>query len=503
MGSLKSLAGQTLWYGLSTIAARFLGYLQTPIITYLLVNQQGREAYGDFSVLYAGISLANILFTYGMETAFFRFASTGEDKQKLFRTSFGSLLVSTVLLSIAFILLRKPIAHFVDLDLHPEYISWCVIIIALDALAVIPFARLRQQGRPRKYAAIRIASILVNLLLVVFFIYFSQKFAVSHPRSSYTLWYNSHSKAGLLILANLAQSAVTFLLLTKEWADFRFAIDKTLWLKLWRYGSPMIITGLGGMVNETMDRIMLLKLHGGHLVSAAKSDVGIYSANYKIAIFITLFIQAFRMGAEPFFFNQSADKNAPKTYARVMKWFVITLCFAFLFTGLYLDVWKYMVGPDYRSGLGVVPILLAANVCLGIYYNLSVWYKITDNMRKGMLITLMGAAITLVINFAFIPRYGMYACAWATFACYSSMMIVSYLWGQHYFPVPYARKKLVSYLLVMLLLFAVQKGVAQLTGVFALRLLSGSVLMLLFLALVVKVEKDEIRRMPFVGKYIR
>jgi O-antigen/teichoic acid export membrane protein len=502
MASLKSLAGQTLWYGLSTIAARFLGYLQTPIITYLLVNQQGREAYGDFSLLYSGISLVNILFTYGMETAFFRFASAGEDKQKLFRTSFGSLLFSTVVLSTIFILFRQPIANYLDLDRHPEYITWCILVIAFDALSTIPFARLRQQGRPKKYAAIRIFSIIVNLLLVIFFIYYSQKFATRHPNSDFTIWYNSHSKAGLLILANLAQSFVTFLLLFNEWRDFRLPVDKELWRKLWRYGSPMIITGLGGMINETMDRMMLLKLNS-HAVGFAKSEVGIYSANYKIAIFITLFIQAFRMGAEPFFFNQSADKNAPKTYARVMKWFVITLCLAFLFSALYLDVWQYMVGVDYRSGLPVVPILLAANVCLGIYYNLSVWYKITDNMRKGTIITLIGAAITLAINFAFIPRFGMYACAWATFACYFTMMLVSYLWGQKYFPVPYARKKLVSYLVTMLLLFAAQKGITQLTHSVPLHIASGTVLLLAFVALVISVEKEEIRKMPFVGKYIR
>lgn len=501
MSSLKSLAGQTLWYGLSTIAAKFLGYLQTPIITYLLSNQQGREAYGDFSVLYSGISLANILFTYGMETAFFRFASSGTDKEKLFRTSFGSLLLSTIVLSLIFIALRKPLAHFVDLDKHPEYITWCVIVIALDALSTIPFARLRQQGRPKKYAAIRIASILVNLAFVLFFIYFSQQYVTKNPLSSYSVWYNSHSKAGLLILANIAQSAVTFLLLFREWKDFRLPINKELWVKLWQYGSPMIVTGLGGMVNETVDRIMLLKLNSG-TVEMAKSDVGIYSANYKIAIFITLFIQAFRMGAEPFFFNQSADKNAPKTYARVMKWFVITLCIAFLFTGLYLDVWKYMVGPSYRGGLGVVPILLSANVCLGIYYNLSVWYKITDNMRKGMYITLIGAAITFIINFSFVPRFGMYACAWATFSCYFTMMVISYFWGQKYFHVPYATKKIVSYLGVMLLLFAAQKGICALTGHFAIRFVSASILMGLFLALVLKVEKEEMRKMPFIGKYI-
>lgn len=234
----------------------------------------------------------------------------------------------------------------------------------------------------------------------------------------------------------------------------------------------------------------------------AKQQVGIYSANYRIAIFITLFIQAFRMAAEPFFFNQSADKNAPKTYARVMKWFVITLCFAFLFTALFLDVWKYMVGREYRTGLGVVPILLYANLALGIYYNLAVWYKVTDRLGWGIAITLLGAAITLLINVTFIPKYGMMACAWATAICYIIMMIVSYLAGQKHFPVPYNTKKLLSYIGVITVLFFLQRGVYALTDSFMLRLVSGGALMLVFIALVWKAERSELKRFPVIGRFV-
>ena len=255
------------------------------------------------------------------------------------------------------------------------------------------------------------------------------------------------------------------------------------------------------MVNETIDRIMLRKLIPLSVMDA-KIAVGNYSANYKIAILITLFIQAFKMAAEPFFFSQAADKNAPKTYARVMKWFVITLCIAFLFTALFLDVWQYFIGPDYRNGIGVVPILLAANVALGIYYNLSVWYKITNKMYMGMLITLMGAAITLVLNYTYIPRYGMYACAWATLAAYSSMMVISYFMGQRYFRVPYPVKKLLSYLVVMLLLFFIEQAVKHFTTLLLLRLAAGCSLLYLFLLLVYRVEKKELRNMPVIGKFI-
>lgn len=503
LASIKQLAGQTLWYGLSTIAARFIGYLQTPIITYLLQDRAGQAAYGEFSMLYAGISVLNVLFTYGMETAYFRFSATGGDRLALFRTSFGSLLLSTLFLSFVFILFRQPLADFIELGTHPEYIIWAVIIIAFDTLSVIPFARLRQEGRPRKYAAVRISGIVLNLLLTLFFLYFSGIYVTEHPQAAYTQWYNSHSKGGLLLLPNMAGSILTFLLLYREWREFRFIPDRELWKQLWKYGSPMIIVGLGGMVNETMDRIMLPKLYVGS-EEAAKVTVGIYAANYRIAIFISLFIQAFRMSAEPFFFRQAAEKNAPETYARVMKWFVITLCFAFLFTTLYLDLWKHMIPRTYWGGGGirVVPILLFANICLGIYYNLSVWYKITDNMAKGVYITLAGVTITLLVNFLFIPSYGMMACAWATCICYAAMMLLSYIWGQRYFPVPYALGRLGLYLGVALVIYFLFAVLSVWIPWLLLRFLTATILFSIYILFIVTKERAELKSLPFIGKYL-
>ncbi len=502
MASLKKLAGQTVWYGLSNIGARFLNYILTPIVTYLLHSKSQQAEYGDYSVLMASIAFINVIYTYGMETAYFRFSVSSTDRGKLFQTTFSSLLVSTLLLSLAFISGRGTIDSFLGLNGHPEYITWCVLIIATDTMAAIPFAKLRQEERPRKYAFTKVAGIFVNILLTLFFIYYSPQYVQAHPGSAYANWYAQYNNTGFLVLANLAQSVITFLLLWKEWRVFRFGFDNVLWKKIMVYTWPMVIVGLGGMVNETIDRIMLRKLLPGS-EEVAKIAVGVYSANYKLAIFITLFIQAFKMSAEPFFFSQSADKNAPKTYARVMKWFVITLCVAFLFTGLYLDIWKHFVGRTYWDGLGVVPILLAANLALGIYYNLSVWYKITDKMYIGMLITLIGAVITLVLNFAFIPAFGMYACAWATLAAYGCMMVISYFLGQRYFPVPYPTKKLVSYIVVMLLLFFAEQGVMHITGIIAIRVVAATVFMFLFLLLVLNVEKKELGGMPVIGRFIR
>jgi O-antigen/teichoic acid export membrane protein len=413
--------------------------------------------------------------------------------------------VTTVLLSAVLFWYGGPLSELAGFKGHPEYIRLAVLVIAADTLAAIPFARLRQDGRPRKYAFTRVAGIIVTIMLTTVFMAWSPGWVKAHPGSSYAQWYSGFTNPALILLANLAGSVTTLLLLWREWSGFRFRFDAALWRTIIAYSAPFIIIGLGGMINETLDRIMLRKLLPGSAQSV-KVAVAIYAANYRISIFITLFIQAFRMAAEPFFFAQSADKNAPRTYAKVMKWFVITLCFAFLFTALFLDIWKYMVGASYRSGLGVVPILLYANLALGVYYNLSVWYKITAQLKWGILITLVGAAITLAINLTLIPRYGMWACAWATFTCYVSMMILSYIAGQRYFPVPYATRKLLSYIGVITALFFVQKGVYHLTagasGELVIRMISGTALMLVFVRLVWVAERKELRSFPFIGKYL-
>lgn len=500
MSSIKTLASQTIWYGLSNIAARFIGYLQTPIITYLLPDSKGQQAYGDFSILYSAISIANILFTYGMETAYFRYAALKEDKDKLFATSMSTLLLSTLILSLFFYSIRVPIAQLLNQEAHPEYITWAIVIIALDTLAAIPFARLRQEGRPRKYAAVKVSGILLNLILTIMLLYWGQEYAQAHAQSAWAAWYQNNSKGGLLLLPNIAQSALTFLLLYKEWTPFKFHIDKVILNKMWRYGSPMIIIGLGGMVNETMDRLMLMEYFNG-TEAQAKVAVGIYGANYRIAIFISLFIQAFKMSAEPFFFNQAQEKNAPTTYATVMKWFVLTLCVAFLFTALFLDIWKYFIAPSYWQGLKVVPLLLWANVCLGIYYNLIAALKISDNMSKITLITLVGTALTLFININFIPQYGMMACAWATFICYFAMMLLAYFFGQKYFPIPYALADMAVYVFGALILFGINTLVHQYMSLSILyNLLLGISLFILFILLILKKEKLQLQKIPLLKK---
>lgn len=486
---------------MSTILARLIGFVLNPLITYLLNSPYGAEQYGEYSTLMAAIPFLNVLFTYGMETAYFRFSNTPMDRDDLFRTSFSSIILSTVFLSALLILFRAPIAHFFQLDGHPEYITWCVWVIALDTLSVLPFAKLRQEGRPKRYAFTKVAGVVVNIVCVILLAGIAPGYVQRHPQTAFANWYSQYTTTGFLILAFIAQSAVTMLLLIREWIGFRFKLNLAVWRTILAYALPFIIVGLGGMINETMDRLMLQHFYNG-TEAAAKRAVGIYNANYKIAIFITLFIQAFKMAAEPFFFSQAADKNAPKTYAKVMKWFVITLCFAFLFTALFLDIWKYLNGSAYRSGLGVVPILLFANIALGIYYNLAVWYKITAQLKYGVYITLTGAAVTLILNYLFIPKYGMYACAWATLICYTLMMILSYIYGQKHFPVPYPLRKLLSYLATILILFFLHQGFSHYVQNPVLRIGMGVLLGLAFVGLVFKAERKELKGFPVIGKYL-
>jgi O-antigen/teichoic acid export membrane protein len=511
LAAIKQLAGQTLWYGLSNVGAKMLNFLLTPLLTLLLADQQGMVDYGNMNIIFAWLAAANIIFTYGLETAYFRFSNKNEySKENIFHTAFGSILISTIALTLILVLLKNPIQSFLELGNHPEYIIWCAGILALDTLSAIPFARLRQEGKPRKYAFIKLAGIVINILSIVLFIVVLPKWASNHPGSIFSSFFQSRSRLGFILLANLFQSLFIFLMLFQEWRVFRFKIDKELWIKMVRYSSPMLIIGLAGMVNEVMDRQFLDKLLPFDSASN-KRIVAIYSANYKLAIFITLFVQAFKMAAEPFFFSQAKEKNAPVLYARVMKWFVITLALAFLFSALYLDVWQVTIisSKSYRSGVGVVPILLMANIFLGIYYNLSVWYKLTDRMSMGIYITIIGAAITFIGNYFFIPTWGMYASAWATFVCYFVMMILAFFMGQKYYPIPYPVKKILSYLTVMLLFFFVKTGVNYLTeGLnhplqLSLRVIAATGLMLLYLLLIMKIERAELKTMPFIGKFIK
>ncbi len=499
MSGIKKLAGQTMWYGVSSIAARFINYLLTPYLTFKFTESQ----YGEMSIMYAFIPFMNVVFTYGMETAFFRFANH-KDKKQVYDTTSVSLVISTVLLTSLLILLQHPLSILLQVTEHPEYITLSAAMIALDALCIIPFAKLRQDSRPVKFAMVKVGGILINIFSIYFFLSICPRILAQNPNHWIGNYFNTNWAVGYVLLANVIQNFITLLLLSREIMGFEWKPKAGLWKEIMVYGLPLVIAGFAGMINETFDRIMLGWWAPVSSVDAAKAQVGIYSACYKLSILITLAVQAFRMGAEPFFFKQAKEENAPKVYARVMKFFVVTLCFMFLLVALYLDIWKQFIrNPNMWVGLKVVPILLLANMFLGIYYNLSVWYKLGNKTIAGAYITLIGAAITLLINWFFIPHFSYMACAWATFACYGSMMVVSYLWGQKEYHIPYATKKLIAYIVIVVLLFLVHSTVKYLfTNPWFTHLLATG-LLALFTWFILQVEKKEFQKFPVIGKYIK
>jgi len=503
LSSIKKLAGQTVWYGLSSIAARFLFYLLTPYFT----NKLSVAGYGDMSILYAAIPFLNVIFTYGIETAFFRFATQDEYKKDIYSTATISILCSTFLLTSILIFFRSSIAHLLRLDNHPEFITYSAIIIALDTLATLPFAKLRLDQRPRKYALIRLSTIILQIVIIYFLVSVCPRIAVKNPYGFIATFYKPNYGVGYIIIANLCASLFALVLLHKEFFSFEFKFNRKVWIVMIIYSMPLIIAGFGGMINETFDRIMLSWLAPVSNVEAAKDQVAIYSACYKLSILITLFIQAFRMGAEPFFFKQAEGANPQKVYARVMKFFVITITIMFLVVAMYIDLWKYFLSTDpaklkiYWTGLKVVPILLLANMFLGIYYNLSIWYKLTHKTIAGAYITLIGAVVTLAINFIFIPYFGYMACAWATFFCYGSMMVISFLWGQKDYRIPYAWKKLCAYIIIVVLLYFLHEAIIYFVKGTAVNFISASLLLIMYVWFILFVERKEFQRLPVIGKY--
>lgn len=455
------------------------------------------------SAIYAAIPLFNVIFTYGMETTYFRFMQKGENREEVNNTATISLLISSVLLSILLWMNQSWLAETATLAEFPLLVQLSIIVIGLDALTTIPFARLRYEARPRLFAFIKIANIIINIVFTVFFLTYCPARAKSDPNSWAVLIY----KPGInpityVLIANAIASFFTLLFLSKWVLPKQWKFNIALWSRMMIYALPMLIAGLGGMVNETFDRLMLgWWLPGTH--EFADEQRGIYGACYKLSILITLFIQAFRMGAEPFFFKQAEGANPQKIYARVMKFFVITIAVMFLAVTLFLPIWRYFIDPKYWEGLKVVPILLLANMSLGIYYNLSIWYKLTNKTISGATITLIGTAITIFINYFFIPQYSYVASAWATFFCYSSMMLISFLWGQKEYYVPYAWKKLLAYIVIALLLYFLHSGITKLCDNTIFNLLFAVILILAFILFILKIERKEFEQFPYVGALVK
>ena len=455
----------------------------------------------DLTQVYAIIPFLSILFTYGVETAYFRY-SNEKDRTALYNTLSLSIFGTTILFSVLLFLFRNNIAGAAGLNEHPEYITWMLAILFFDTLATLPFARLRQENRPKKYAFVRIAGIALNICIVFTFLGFLPSYVKDHPTEFIATIYNKEIGIGYYLIGNLCGSLFTFLLLWKEWKQIRFNFDGSLWKEVMNYSYPLIIVGLGGMINDMLSRLVYQ-----HVVDLpkeqAKHELGVFANIYRIAVLITIMIQAFRMAAEPFFFNRAKDEDAPRTYARVMKFFVIACCFMFLFIGLYLDVLKWVLtlkSNAWGEGLHVVLLLAMGNIFLGIYYNLSVWYKLTNKNMYGAVITIAGAVVTVLLNILLIPKFHYWGAAIATFSCYFLMMVSSYVLGQKHYPIPYARKKIISYLVAVTILVLIHKLILLLYAPLWFSIVTGTLLLGCFAWLVLKVERKELQSFPLLKK---
>lgn len=417
---------------------KLMNFILVPLHTDTLKT----SSYSDNTIFYVYAAFFNVLLTYGMETAFFRFFSKSKEQGKVYSTVLISLISTTVLFFTAVIIFSEQLAALVNLK--QIYFNLLIGVLVLDTLVVAPFAYLRATGKPIRFTAVKLSNIGIYVALNFFFLWGIPRLSIDFPT------YDSSDLVRYIFIANLAASAVTLLLLSPYFFNVKWRFDKTIFKQLLNYGWPIMVAGLAYVINENFDKWLLPELMG-------KDINGAYSGCYKIAVFMTIFIQAFRLGAEPFFFNYAKEKNAKEIYAEILKYFVIFGSLLLLIIIGYLDFFKILLIKDesYWIAIEIVPIVLLANLCLGIYFNLAIWYKLTDKTRYGMYLSVIGAIITIAFNYIMIPKIGFMASAWATLAAYGIMMIISYLLGQKFYRVPYKLKPVLGYLGLAVFLSAV------------------------------------------------
>ena len=489
MNPIKQLFGQTAVYGFGTVVPRLLNYvLLTPFFTRVFDLGQ----YGVVTELYAYVVFLIIILTYGMETGFFRFAQLHKDGNEVFSTSVLSLFATSAGFIILTSIFSDNIAGIVGYGDKPEFILWIGIIVGIDAFTAIPFARLRWENKAAKFAAIRIASVVVNITLNFAFLYFIPEKAAKGPLPGWLdAVYDPGVGVGYVFISNLASSAVTLLMLSGTIFKIKLKFNEDLWRKMLVYSLPLLIAGLAGTINEALDRVLLR-----HLLpdpDTALAQLGIYGANYKIAVLMTLFIQMFRYASEPFYFGQADRENARFLFAEVMKYFIIAALGIFLLVTLYLDMFKHFIGSAFHEGLHIVPVVLLANILLGIFFNLSIWYKLNNLTRYGAMITILGAVITFSVNWFLIPVFGYIASAWAHVACYGTMVCVSWILGRRYFRIQYPYKSIGIYVLIALGVYVGAAYTANMESVT--RLLINTGLLVVFSIIVVLKEYRNIKNL--------
>ena len=472
---IKKLFGEIAIYGVSSIVGRLLNYLLVPLYTYVFVNPAD---YGVVSELYAWVAFLIVILTFGMETAFFKFIQNEKDKARVFSTSFSALLTLNSLFFFLVLIFNDDIAGLLLYKNHGEYIIMLGAIVSIDAICALPLAQLRAEEKAKKFSIIQLSSIAINIILNLVFLigYFNPE--------------NPEQGVFFIFIANLLASSVKLLFLSNSFGMIT-TIDWSLLKRMVFYSFPLAIAGFAGIINETLDRILLKQIlfnpENPSSIDHAEAQVGIYSASYKLAMLVTILLQAYRYAAEPFFFNQMKNENRNKIYSQIMNVFIAVVCVVFLLVTLNIDVFKHFIQNEtYWVGLKVVPILLMANVFLGIYFNQSIWYKLSGKTHFGAYIAITGAVLTVIINVLYIPKYGFIASAWATLIVYFVQMVLSYLLGQKYYPIPYSLKKFVIYIGLALAIFTIASYLK--VNNFTLNIIVQNSLLLLFIGVVYVLE---------------
>ena len=498
MSNLKGLAKDTAIYGLSSIVGRFLNYLLVPLYTATLSAAGG--GYGVITNVYAYTALLLVILTYGMETTFFRFANKeGEDPRRVYSTALVSVGTTSLVFVALVLTFISPISSAMGYAEHPSYVWVMAITVALDAFQCIPFAYLRYKKRPVKFAALKLANIMMSIALnLVFFLVLPKWYESTGGEGFVSQIYSPEVGVGYAFYINLFCSAALMFLLLKELTGFKYVLDRALLRRMLSYSWPILVLGIAGILNQTADKILFPYIYKGDDVHA---QLGIYGAASKIAMIMAMITQAFRYAYEPFVFGKAKDKDNRDTYAKAMKYFVVFTLLAFLAVIGYMDLLKYLIGSDYWSGLRVVPIVMAAEIMMGVYFNLSFWYKLIDKTIWGAWFSGAGCLVLVLVNVIFVPRYGYMACAWAGFAGYGTAMLLSYFVGQRHYPINYPVKDMAVYVVVAVVLCLVMRRAnASLPMLGALAV--NTVLLLAFAAMIVR-RDFPLRNLPVIGKHFR
>lgn len=487
MASLKSLAKETAIYGLSSIIGRFLNYLLVPLYTAKLSAESG--GYGVITNVYSYVALLFVILTYGMETTFFRFANKSEENSdRVYSTTLISIGSTSTLFVALVLLFLSPISQFMGYEAHPEYIAVMACCVAIDAFQAIPFAYLRYKKRAIKFAALKLLFIFLNIGLNLIYFVLLPSLYKSYP-DIVGLIYSPTIGVGYAFFLNLVCTALITFFFKAELTGFKYVFDKQLLRRMLKYSSPILLLGIAGILNQTADKILFPFLCSS---DNAARELGIYGATSKIAMIMAMITQAFRYAYEPFVFSKSKDRDSKETYAKAMKFFIIFTLLAFLAVVAYIDILKYLIAPDYWVGLQVVPIVMVAEIMMGVYFNLSFWYKLIDKTIWGAIFSGIGCLVLISVNVIFVPKYGYIACAWAGCAGYGTAMLLSYFVGQKKFPIAYPLKSIASYVLMAAIILAIFTVIPEMNIFFSLAI--KSILLLLFLVAIIKFEHIPLRR---------